>query len=254
MAKRRVDALLVERGLAESREKARAAVLAGAVLVGDQPVVKPGQLLDDEVTLTVTSRPRYVSRGGEKLAHALTVFRLDVGGAVVLDSGASTGGFTDCLLQAGARKVYAIDVGYGHLDYRLRTDPRVVVMERTNLRHLASLPEPIDVATLDLSFISLTKVLGAVRTLLRPGGCVAALVKPQFEARRTEVGKGGIVRDPLVHAAVLGRIAWWSVQNGFRVRGLTTSPIRGADGNREFFLLLEEDGGSAARGKEDRQG
>ncbi len=233
--------LLVERGLMPSREKARAAVLAGQVLVDGQPVTKPGQLVDEGASLSVTTRPRFVSRGGEKLAGALAAFGLDVSGRVALDAGASTGGFTDCLLQAGAARVYAVDVGYGQLDYRLRTDPRVVVMERTNLRHLTGLPEPVDIATLDLSFISLTKVLEPVRRLLRPGGLVVALVKPQFEARPEEVGRGGVVRDPLVHAAVLGRVVAWAVRHGFRVRGLTTSPVRGADGNREFFLLLQRE-------------
>ena len=239
MVKRRVDVLLVERGLVESREKARAAVLAGEVFLGDQPATKPGLLVDADAELRVTAPPRFVSRGGEKLAHALAVFALDVQGGTALDAGASTGGFTDCLLQAGARRVYAVDVGRGQIDYRLRIDPRVVLLEQTNLRYLAELPETIDIATLDLSFISLTKVLENVRRFLLPGGHVVALVKPQFEARRHEVGKGGIVRDPLVHAAVLGRVAWWAVTHGFRVRGLTTSPLRGADGNREFFLLLE---------------
>jgi 23S rRNA (cytidine1920-2'-O)/16S rRNA (cytidine1409-2'-O)-methyltransferase len=248
MARRRVDVLLVERGLAPSREKARAAVLAGQVWADGQPVTKPGQLVDERASLSVTTRPRFVSRGGEKLAGALAAFELDVSGRVALDAGASTGGFTDCLLQAGAARVYAVDVGYGQLDYRLRTDPRVVVMERTNLRHLTGLPEPVDIATLDLSFISLTKVLEPVRRLLRPGGLVVALVKPQFEARPEEVGRGGVVRDPLVHAAVLGRVAAWAVNHGFRVRGLTTSPVRGADGNREFFLLLQRENGAGDGG------
>lgn len=238
MTKRRVDALLVERGLVDSREKARAAVLAGEVYVGQNPATKPGQLVHVDAALRVTARPRFVGRGGEKLAHALATFGVNAGGLVALDAGASTGGFTDCLLQAGARRVYAVDVGYGHLDYRLRTDARVVVLERTNLRHLASLPEPVDLATLDLSFISLTKVLDTVHRLLRPGGRVIALVKPQFEARRAEVGKGGIVRAPLVHAAVLGRVAWYALHHGFGLGGLTSSPLRGADGNREFLILL----------------
>lgn len=240
--------LLVERGLMPSREKARAAVLAGQVLADGEPVTKPGQLVDEAATLAVTARPRFVSRGGEKLAGALAAFGLDVTGLVALDAGASTGGFTDCLLQAGAARVYAVDVGYGQLDYRLRTDPRVVVMERTNLRYLTSLPEPIDIATLDLSFISLTKVLEPVRRLLRPGGLVLALVKPQFEACPEEVGRGGVVRDPLVHAATLGRVAAWAVNHGYRVRGLITSPVRGADGNREFFLLLLRDNGEGSGG------
>lgn len=233
--------LLLERGLAETREKARAMLLAGEVFSGEQPVVKSGQMLDDAAPLRVLTRPRFVSRGGEKLAHALAVFCVDVEGKTTLDSGASTGGFTDCLLQAGAARVYAVDVGYGQIDVRLRADPRVVVMERTNLRYVESLPEPVDLATLDLSFISLTKVLGAVRGLLAPGGHVIALVKPQFEARRGEVGKGGVVRNPLTHAAVIGRVAAWAVEHGFRVAGLTTSPIRGADGNREFLMHLVRD-------------
>jgi 23S rRNA (cytidine1920-2'-O)/16S rRNA (cytidine1409-2'-O)-methyltransferase len=241
MAKRRVDALLVERGIVDSREKARAAVLAGEVFVGEQVAAKPGQLVDAAAPLRLAARPRFVGRGGEKLAHALTVFDLDVAGKVALDAGASTGGFTDCLLQAGAARVYAVDVGYGQIDYGIRTDPRVTVMERTNLRYLSSLPERVDLASLDLSFISLTKVLGAVHGLLAPGGLVVALVKPQFEARRGEVGKGGVVRNPLIHASVLGRVAWWAATHGFRIGGLTTSPIRGADGNREFFVLLRRD-------------
>ncbi len=241
MAKRRIDALLVERGLAESREKARAYILAGSVFIGEQAATKAGQLVDAGVGLRVASPARFVGRGGDKLAHALATFGIDVAGAVALDAGASTGGFTDCLLQNQARRIYAVDVGYGQLDYRLRADPRVAPVERTNVRYLTSLPEPIDLATLDVSFISLTKVLDAVRRLLTPDGRVVALVKPQFEARRDEVGRGGIVRDPLIHAAVLGRVAWWCVTHGFRVSGLTTSPIRGADGNREFFVLLDSD-------------
>jgi 23S rRNA (cytidine1920-2'-O)/16S rRNA (cytidine1409-2'-O)-methyltransferase len=239
MEKRRIDALLVERGLAASREKARAAILAGEVYVGEQPATKAGQMLPVDAALRVIAPPRFVGRAGEKLAGALRDFALDVTGRIALDAGAAAGGFTDCLLQNGVRQVYAVDVGYGQLDYRLRSDPRVTAIERTNLRYLRSLPEPVDLATLDLSFISLTKVLEPVRALLRPGGLVVALVKPQFEAGRREVGKGGIVRDPLVHAAVLGRIAWWATSHGFGIRGLTTSPIRGADGNREFFMLLQ---------------
>jgi 23S rRNA (cytidine1920-2'-O)/16S rRNA (cytidine1409-2'-O)-methyltransferase len=244
MAKRRIDVLLVERGLVESREKARARILAGEVFIGDEPAHKPGQVIDDHAELRLTAPPRFVSRGGDKLAHALNTFGLNVTGAVALDSGASTGGFTDCLLQSGAARVYAVDVGYGQLDYRLRTDPRVVVIERTNLRYLETLPEPVDLATLDVSFISLSKVLGSVRNLLQPWGKVVALVKPQFEAGREQVGRGGIVRDPRVHASVLGRVAVWAVEHGYQVLDLTTSPIRGADGNREFFLHLQRAVGS----------
>ena len=241
MARQRIDLLLVERGLCESREKARAVVLAGEVTADGAPVRKAGQLVDVTAELQVESAPRFVGRGGEKLAHALARFGVDVAGVAALDAGASTGGFTDCLLQAGARRVYAVDVGYGQLDYRLRSDPRVEARERTNLRYLEALPEPVQVAALDLSFISLTKVLHAVRRLLVPEGVVIALVKPQFEARRAEVGRGGIVRDPATHAAVLGRVAAWAVRHGFRVGGLTTSPLRGADGNREFLMLLGRD-------------
>lgn len=243
VAKRRVDLLLVERGLAESRERARAAVLAGEVRVAGQPVSKPGALLPLDADLTVASRPRFVSRGGEKLDWALTRFGIAVSGRTCADIGASTGGFTDCLLQRGAARVYAVDVGYGQLDYRLRTDGRVVVIERQNARYLASLPEPIDLAVIDVSFISLTKVLAAVSALLRPDGDIVALIKPQFEARRGEVGKGGIVRDRQTHARVIGRVATWCTAHALRVRGLTTSPILGGEGNREFLIHLRREKG-----------
>jgi 23S rRNA (cytidine1920-2'-O)/16S rRNA (cytidine1409-2'-O)-methyltransferase len=239
----RLDALLVERGLFDSREQARAAVLAGEVTVAGQRLTKPGTRVPADAEVQVAARPPFVSRGGEKLDHALTVFEMDVAGRVAADIGASTGGFTDCLLQRGAARVYAVDVGYGQIDYRLRIDPRVTLLERTNARYLtaASLPEPVDLAVVDVSFISLTKVLGAVRRLLRPGGDIVALIKPQFEARREEVGKGGIVRDPQVHARVIGRVVAWCVANGLRVRGLTTSPILGGNGNREFLLWLRDE-------------
>jgi 23S rRNA (cytidine1920-2'-O)/16S rRNA (cytidine1409-2'-O)-methyltransferase len=248
MAKRRVDTLLVERGLAESREKARAAVLAGDVLVGDRPVVKPGALVDEQAELSLLAKPAYVSRGGEKLAHALREFGIRVDGLTVLDVGASTGGFTDCLLQGGAVRVYAVDVGYGQLDYRLRQDPRVVVMERVNARHLRSLPEDIDLACIDVSFIGLEAVLPAVERLLKPGGRIIALFKPQFQARRREVGKGGVIRDPWLHATLIGRFTAWAVEQGFRILGLTASPLKGPAGNQEFFfLLLRPQAGRKAR-------
>jgi 23S rRNA (cytidine1920-2'-O)/16S rRNA (cytidine1409-2'-O)-methyltransferase len=241
VAKQRLDSLLVERGLFPSREQARAAVLAGNVAVGGRPATKPGVSVAVDAPLEVAKRPRFVSRGGEKLDHALTVFGIDVRGLIAADIGASTGGFTDCLLQRGAARVYAVDVGYGLIDYRLRTDPRVVLLERTNARFLTSLPEPIDLAVVDVSFISLTKVLGAVRRLLRDDGEIVALIKPQFEARRQEVGRGGIVRDPQTHAGVIGRVARWATDHGLRVRGLTTSPILGGEGNREFLIRLRPD-------------
>lgn len=239
VAKRRLDSLLVERGLAESRERARAAVMAGGVRVDCKPATRPGLLVPEDAALELAERPRFVSRGGEKLADALARFGLDVAGLVAVDVGASTGGFTDCLLQHGARRVYAVDVGYGQLDYRLRTDPRVVVMERTNARHLTQLPEPADLVTMDVSFISLRLVLPAVRRLLRPGGRIVALFKPQFEARRGEVGRGGVVRDPLLHASLLGRFVSWAVSQRLYLRELALSPLRGPAGNREFLLLIE---------------
>lgn len=239
MAKQRADVVLVERGLAESREKARALLLAGQVRLGDRVIDKPGMLLPQDAELRVLARTPYVSRGGVKLAHALDVFRVDVADAVALDVGASTGGFTDCLLQRGARKVYALDVGRGQIDYRLRTDRRVSVIEGVNARYPLALPERVDVATVDVSFISLTLVLPNVLGAVKPGGLVVALVKPQFEAGRGQVQRGGLVKDPAIHAEVLGRIILWIVEHGARLRGLTTSPILGGDGNREFFVLVE---------------
>ncbi len=239
MAKQRLDLALVARGLAASREQARAAVEVGRVLVEGRPAVKPAMLVPAEAALALVAPPRYVSRGGEKLEHALRQFGIDVAGLLAADIGASTGGFTDCLLQHGAARVYAIDVGYGQLDYRLRTDPRVVVMERVNARHLEVLPEPVDLAVADVSFISLTKVLPAVVASLQPRAQLVVLLKPQFEARRGEVGRGGIVRDPLLHAAVVGRFVHWLTAQGYRILGLTLSPIRGASGNREFLMHLQ---------------
>ncbi len=235
--KNRLDLLLVERGLAESREKARALILAGAVLVAGQPARKAGILVPDDAAVEVAAGDRYVSRGGEKLEGALSTFKLDVTGLVAIDVGASTGGFTDCLLRNGAARVYAVDVGYGIIDYRLRQDPRVTVLERVNIRYLESLPEKGDLATIDVSFISLDKVIPAVTGLLKPGSLIMALVKPQFEARRREVGKKGVVRDPQVHAAVLGRHIVWAASQGLRLKGLVTSPLLGPAGNKEFFAL-----------------
>jgi len=238
MTKRRLDTLLVERGLAESREKARAVVLAGQVLVGDRAVAKPGMLIPEATEVRLLARAPYVSRGGEKLAHALRLFGVDGQDLVAVDVGASSGGFTDCLLQHGARCVYAVDVGYGQLDYRLRQDERVVPMERVNVRYLRSLPQKVDLATVDVSFIGLEKVLPAIARLLKPGGKIIALFKPQFQARRREVGRGGVVRDPLLQARLIGRFLAWAVEQRFRILGLTPSPLLGPAGNREFFFLL----------------
>jgi 23S rRNA (cytidine1920-2'-O)/16S rRNA (cytidine1409-2'-O)-methyltransferase len=238
VAKRRIDSLLVERGLVESRAKAQALVMAGEVVVGGNTVTKPGTLVAEEAVINVLQPPPFVSRGGIKLDYALNQFQLDVTTKVAADIGASTGGFTDCLLQNGASRVYAIDVGYGQLDYHLRQDRRVVVMERVNARYPILLPEKVDLATLDLSFISVEKVIPSVVRLLKADGCLVVLLKPQFEAKRGEVGKGGIVRQPAVHARVLGRFIAWVVNHGFRLGGLVASPILGAEGNTEFLLLL----------------
>jgi 23S rRNA (cytidine1920-2'-O)/16S rRNA (cytidine1409-2'-O)-methyltransferase len=242
--KERLDIALVRRGLAPGRERARALIMAGQVYVGDRLVDKPGMLvpLDAECRLAeVPDELRYASRGGLKLEKALDTFQLDPSGLVALDVGASTGGFTDCLLQRGAKRVYALDVGHGQLAWKLRNDPRVVVMEHTNIRHVTELPEPIECAAIDVSFISLRLVLPAVVPLLAPGAWVVALVKPQFEAGKADADRGaGVISDPAVHARVLQELQDWIPQHTpLQVRGLTDSPIYGRDGNREFLLYLE---------------
>ena len=237
-AKVRLDTLLVERGLAETRARAQALILAGEVSIATRGALKPGQLVFADAPLTVRQPLPFVSRGGIKLERALDAFGLDVAGLVMLDVGASTGGFTDCLLQRGASRVYAVDVGYGQLDWRLRVDPRVVVLERTNIRHLETLPEAPDAAVADVSFISLTLALPPVVRLLDPAGWIVALIKPQFEAGRERVGKGGVVRDPAVHRAVLYHILGWGVSAGLAVHGAVPSPIRGPAGNVEFLAHL----------------
>jgi 23S rRNA (cytidine1920-2'-O)/16S rRNA (cytidine1409-2'-O)-methyltransferase len=257
MSKRRLDVLLVDRGLAESREKAQALVMAGRVTVDQRPAPKPGVLVPEDAALSVAQAARYVGRGGEKLERALEAFRLDVSNLVCADIGASTGGFTDCLLQHGAARVYAIDVGHGQLDYRLRGDPRVVVMEGVNAREIEGLPEPVDFVTIDVSFISLRLVLPAVAPLLRhpqgaasgastpatsASGTIIALFKPQFEATKAEVPRGGVIRDPQAHSHLIGRFTAWCVTNGFRVRDLVASPILGEAGNREFLFWLAPGG------------
>jgi 23S rRNA (cytidine1920-2'-O)/16S rRNA (cytidine1409-2'-O)-methyltransferase len=229
---------MVDRGLVESRAKAQALIMAGEVVVDGKAAIKAGTLVAEKAAITVLEPPPFVSRGGIKLDYALDQFHLDVSSRVVADVGASTGGFTDCLLKRGASRVYAIDVGYGQLDDRLRQDQRVVVMDRVNARYPISLPEKVDLATMDLSFISVEKVIPSVATLLEDNGYLLVLIKPQFEAGREEVGKGGVVKQPVVHARVLGRFIAWAVVNGFRLGGLVVSPILGASGNKEFFVLL----------------
>ncbi len=240
--KQRLDKLMVARGLAPSREKAQALIMAGQVVVGDHAVDKAGQqvAVDAEIRIKGEVLP-FVSRGGLKLRRALDEFGMDARGLVAIDVGASTGGFTDCLLQAGVRKVFAVDVGYGQLAWKLQQDPRVVSMEKTNIRNLTpdQLDEQPDLAVIDASFISLSKVLPATIRLVRPGGRIIALIKPQFEVGKGEVGKGGIVRDPAAHEKVIEDIRQSARQLGLAVRGLCESPITGADGNREFLILLD---------------
>jgi 23S rRNA (cytidine1920-2'-O)/16S rRNA (cytidine1409-2'-O)-methyltransferase len=256
MARTRLDVLLVERGLAGSRERARAIILAGQVMVDGEAVSKAGALVGPGATVTLV-RPDhpYVGRGGVKLAHALDEFRIPVEGREALDIGASTGGFTDVLLRRGASRVIACDVGRGQLDWRLRNDPRVVVIEGRNARFLApeDLPGPVDIVTIDVSFISLSAILPRVAAVLRAGADVVPLVKPQFEAGRAEVGKKGLVRDPAVHARVIARITGAAADAGLVRIALTPSPITGMTGNQEFFLHLKaaSDLEAAGRGAHD---
>ncbi|OGU13127.1 MAG: hemolysin [Geobacteraceae bacterium GWC2_53_11] len=242
MTKQRLDTLVLERGLAPTIEKAKALIMAGQVVVGDHTVDKAGQqvAIDAEVRLKGEQLP-YVSRGGLKLRRALDEFDINVAGLVAVDVGSSTGGFTDCLLQAGAVKVFAIDVGYGQLAWKLQQDPRVVSMEKTNIRYVT--PDQLDdvpaLAVIDASFIPLSKVLPATIGLLQPGGRIIALIKPQFEVGKGEVGQGGIVRDPVAHEKVIDDVRRTALDLGLTVAGLCESPITGADGNREFLILLQ---------------
>jgi len=238
--KTRLDVLLVERGLVPTRAKAQGLIMAGQVYVSDQKRTKAGEQIAVDAPLEVRGGLQYVGRGGLKLAHALQTFELDVTDLSALDVGACTGGFTDVLLQRGARRVYAIDVGYGQLDYGLRVDPRVVVLERTHIRHLESLPdgELADCGVVDVSFISLRLVLPAMQRLMQPSAFVVALIKPQFEAGPQDVGKGGIVRDPAIHRRVLHDVIADARELLLPLRGLTRSPITGAAGNVEFLAWL----------------
>ena len=245
MSKKRADQLLVERGLAESRTRAQALIMAGLVMSGERKIAKAGDMLAEEAPLEVRGKVHpWVSRGGVKLDHALTQFGFEVAGAFALDVGSSTGGFTDVLLSRGAAKVYAIDVGTNQLAWKLRQDPRVVVHEQTNARQLTAeiVPEPVDIIVCDASFISLAKVLEAALRLAKPGARLVALVKPQFEAGRAEVGKGGVVRDPAVHERVCAQARAWVESRGWRVVGVTESPITGPEGNKEFLLGAINDG------------
>lgn len=242
--KKRLDQLLVEKGLFPSRTRAQAAIMAGSVFVNGQKADKAGHAFSSDAAINIKGESLpYVSRGGLKLEAALKQFKIDVKGKTAIDIGASTGGFTDCLLQHGAEKVYAVDVGYGQLDYKLRKDPRVVVIERTNarnltLKELGLTTSNISLCVIDVSFISLTKILPAVYNLLADKAEVIALIKPQFEAKREQVGKGGIVKDPKVHEEVIEKVSRFARELGFQVKGLIKSPIEGADGNVEFLNHL----------------
>lgn len=244
MAKRRTDILLVERGLCDTRSQAAASVMAGLVFSGERRIDKPGDMIAEAAPLLVRAKPHpWVSRGGLKLVRGLDYFGFDPSGMIALDIGASTGGFTDVLLSRGAARVHAVDVGHGQLAWKLRDDPRVVVYEKTNARHLTAdlITDPIDIVVCDASFIGLRTVLPAGLALCRPGACAVALIKPQFEAGREAVGKGGVVRDPAVREAVCAMIAeWWSTLPGWKVRGITESPITGPEGNVEFLIGAEK--------------
>ena len=235
----RLDVLMVARGLAETRDWAQRLIRAGEVRVNEQVVDMPSKLVAESVVITVQNPPKYVSRGGFKLEAALNQFQLDPSGMVCADVGSSTGGFTDCLLQRRAMRVYALDVGNNQLHWKLRNDPRVVVMEGVNVRYLEALPEPVQLASIDVSFISLTLILPRVFAWLDPQGSVVALIKPQFEAGREKVGRGGIVRDPAVHQEVIDHVTAFCTQSGWVVRGVIESPILGTDGNKEFLAWVQ---------------
>ena len=246
MSKKRLDILMLEQGLAESRQKAQALVMAGQVYAGSQRCDKAGLTLPEDTVLEVRGQPlRYVSRGGLKLEKAMRVFPVHLEGEVAADIGASTGGFTDCMLQNGAARVYAVDVGYGQLAWKIRNDPRVVCLERTNARYLTreQIPDEMGFASIDVSFISLGLIFPALRPLMRKGGQVVSLIKPQFEAGREKVGKKGVVRDAAVHLEVLEHFLAHASQAGFTVKGIDFSPIRGPEGNIEYLgFLTAEDG------------
>ncbi len=246
MSKKRLDQLLVDRGLVETRARAQALIMAGLVYSGERKLDKPGTALAEEVALELRGQEHpWVSRGGLKLDKGLSEFAIDVRGLTAIDVGASTGGFTDVLLTRGAAKVYAVDVGHGQLAWKLRTDPRVVVLERTNARHLTPdhIPEPADIVVCDASFIGLEIVLPAAMALARPGAWLVALIKPQFEVGKGRVGKGGVVREPELHQEVCERIrGWLADQPGWTVLGITESPIRGPEGNIEFLICGRKSG------------
>lgn len=238
--KKRLDHLLADRFPAFSRAQLQSFVMQGFVRVDDMVITKPGTQVEETALITLdVDQPKYVSRAGFKLEHALNTFDIDVKGKVALDAGISTGGFTDCLLQYGAGKVFGIDVGYGQVHEKIRNDPRVMVKERTNIRHLEDIGEPVDLVTLDLSFISVLKVMPAICKILKPNGELIVLIKPQFEAERHEIGKGGIVRDEKIRNAIVKRVTTGITEHGFSLVGVTPSPIRGATGNQEYLAYFK---------------
>lgn len=251
--KKRADVILVEKGLVDSREKAKRVIMEGLVFVGSKRIDKPGDKLDEDIEIIIKENPlTYVSRGGLKLEKAIDIFNIDLENKVAMDIGASTGGFTDCMLQNGVSKVFAVDVGYGQLDWRLRNDPRVIVMERTNIRNVSldDIGEKIDFISIDVSFISLRLVLPVAKSLLKEDGEVVALIKPQFEAGREKVGKKGIVREKNTHCEVIESVINFSRELGLGVSGLSYSPITGATGNIEFLIYLKNNSEKTIENKE----
>ena len=241
--KKRLDAAVFEQGFCDSREKAKTLIMAGVVYVNNQKADKPGMQIKDDNSIEVRSNPlKYVSRGGLKLEKAMSSFDIKLDGLVCADIGASTGGFTDCMLQNGAKKVYSIDVGYGQLAWKLRTDPRVVNMERTNFRYVTKeqVPDELSFASVDVSFISLSLIVPVMRTLMRNDACAVCLIKPQFEAGRDKIGKKGVVRDKSVHIEVVDNIIGMMLNNGFSVSGLDYSPVKGPEGNIEYLILVQK--------------
>lgn len=237
--KKRLDAAVAELYPNLSRQQIQSLIMQGLVKVDDKPITKPGTQVPSDVQIIVNYiPPRYVSRAGFKLEGALEAFKLDVTGLTVMDAGISTGGFTDCLLQHGAAKIYGIDVGYGQVHEKIRQDPRVIIMEKTNLRNVRDLGEPVDMVTLDLSFISVLKIMEAVTAILKTGGKLVVLIKPQFEAEREDISKGGIIRDPEVHERVIKKVVAGIIEHGFTYHGFVPSPIEGATGNKEFLAYF----------------
>ena len=255
MEKERLDVLLVKKGLAASRELAKAFVMEGRVYIGDMKEDKPGRLISADTHITLRGgEPKYVSRGGLKLEKAIGCFGIDLSGKTCMDVGASTGGFTDCMLQNGAAKVYSVDVGYGQFAWKLRNDSRVVVLEKTNIRYLENLGEKLDFASIDVSFISLRLVLPPTAALLKENGEIVALIKPQFEAGRGQVGKKGVVRDKSVHLEVMDRVIGYAIDEGLNIADIDFSPVKGPEGNIEYLIYLKKNAEGLSRDEAGERG